>query len=116
MGCKIMTIYKYIDGEQFPLSEEELREFNARELSALEDYRKQLVSSVKNEAGVRILEIAPVFKQINLLREKPDDVIFTQIDSIRQASNTIEQVIAGLDNEELRSFEYSDLWPNFNNE
>lgn len=73
------------------------------------------VRQAKREAARRIEERMPLWRQVNALRDNTDPG-FHEIDSIRAASNLIEQAIAEVGTlQALKSFPIADnpIWPVF---
>ena len=52
--------------------------------------KRDLCETVKKEAAKRIDNVAPIWRQVNRIRENPSDPMFKKIDVIRKKSNMIE--------------------------
>ena len=74
--------------------------------------RDNHVRTVKAEARKRIDAVAPVWKQVNTVRENPSDPMFKKIDAIREKSELIEAHLATLTDGEAGKYdiENSPLW------
>ncbi len=71
---------------------------------------KSLIAQSQGEAARQINIIAPVYKQINLLRENPTDAIFAKIDVIRKKADAIEKTIRSKTHEELVVYSLESAW------
>lgn len=72
----------------------------------ISEQKELLINKIKEEAGKIINEVLPLYKQVNLMRENPDDLRFEEIDSIRSKSNDMETQVSSFSTiKELRTFE-----------
>ncbi|GAA0651478.1 hypothetical protein GCM10009424_30690 [Sphingomonas ursincola] len=86
--------------------------------ATLEQARAACVHAIKREAGRRIDQRMPLWRQINALRDDSDPG-FHAIDLIRSASNLIEEQLLSLPTvAAVATFPVSDnpLWPQFDQE
>ncbi len=70
------------------------------------------ILETKFEASRRINEVAPLWKQMNVARENPNNPIFKEIDSIRKKSDSIEAHLTTLTDAEagVYDIENSPFW------
>lgn len=77
--------------------------------------RAGLIVAVKREAGLRIDQVAPLWRQMNDAREPSEEGArrFAQIDAIRAASGAIEDTIHETNAAQLDGFPVREnpLWP-----
>lgn len=81
------------------------------------DRRAALLREIKREAARRIEAVAPLWRQLNDLREPgaAGSERFARIDMIRAASDAIERQLAGAAGKTLAGFPVREnpLWPEF---
>lgn len=107
------------NGDGYPMQEEIEVEFSKEEYAqrendiakALTELPAQLIRLNRVIASEKINAIAPIYKQVNLIRESNfSDPLFVEIDAIRTKSNQIEDVINGSTSEQLKSFSIKTAW------
>lgn len=73
----------------------------ARAEPALADRRRAKVDGIKQEAERRIEQVAPIWRQLNALRDDPASFDWSMIDAIRAASDALEQFVDAADEASL---------------
>lgn len=71
-----------------------------------------VIPLIKSEAEHRILNIAPLWKQINAISD-PDDTITNTVKAVREASNNFETLVSNMTESELKKVDVKTWqgWP-----
>jgi hypothetical protein len=93
------------------LTPEEYTQRAADEQAVRDELPGKLIKQSRLIASGKIDAIAPLYKQMNLIRENQlSDPIFAEIDAVRVKSNSIEDMIKSSTYEQLTTFNLATAW------